>query len=138
MRPRRSLTAMVLLVVVSLLLPVATVSAQPPPPCGDVQLIWARGTADPEDDAAGNVANLALLDRIDESGLSYSRYRLGTEGGFGGFNYPAAGNGFEFVLEATGIDSEVYSNSRDAGVAEFLAYMATRTARATACRTTAT
>ena len=127
MRSRRSRIATVLLVVLSLTLPVATVRAQTPPACADVQLIWARGTSDPENDAAGNVANEKLEDRLADSGLSFNRFRLGFEEGFGGFDYPAAGNRFEFLLEATPIDSEVYSNSKDAGVAEFLAYMAART-----------
>jgi Mg-chelatase subunit ChlD len=45
----------------------------------------------------------------------------------GPFQYPAVGNGFEFILEVAG-GSEVYEDSRDEGIAEFLTYMASRTA----------
>lgn len=104
MDPRRSVTASALLLVSSLLFPVDYVSAQPPPLCGDIQLIWARGTNDPEDDDPGNVAFTKLQGRISTSQVSFSRYRLGTENGFLGYECPATGGALEFILEATPLD----------------------------------
>ena len=130
MRSRAVVSAYVSLVVLTLLGPVQPVAGDVQHPCGDVQLIIARGTGDVLDEAGGfsNVVEAELVGRLSTSGLSVSAYELGKPPDSGPFQYPADGNGFEFLLELSPIDSEVYRNSRDEGVSELVAYMADRTA----------
>jgi hypothetical protein len=89
MRLRRSVTASVLLVICSILLPSGRVAADQEQPCGDTQWIHARGSGDSVNDDFFNRVNQQLSDRLDIPPIAYSTYQLGKDGGFGGHEYPA-------------------------------------------------
>ena len=107
------------------LLPVSAAVADNQALCGDVQLVWARGTSRVPDDIDVTEANNSLADRFGP-GISYSLYQLGKGGGTSGFNYPAAGEGFGFFLEWNDLDFGAYHDSKEAGKQELDAYLSQR------------
>lgn len=129
MRSRRSAIATFLLVIGSLLLPAGRVAADQEALCGDVQLVHARGTGDQVNDDFFLRVDDQLRNRLGTPPISYSTYQLGKDGGFGGFDYPAAGDRMEFLLEASLNASQLYQDSRDEGIAELVAYLNHRTAQ---------
>jgi hypothetical protein len=82
MRSRRAVGAFVSLFVWTLLGPVPPVAADLQHPCGDVQLVIARGTGDQLNEPAGfaSVVEAELDGRLSTSGLSliYLRARHAT------------------------------------------------------------
>lgn len=110
MHSRRSIIASMLLVASSLTISPGNAAADQEALCGDVQLIHARGIGDVANDLPFFTrVNEQLTDRlgIEPNGpIGYSTYRLGKDGGYGGFEYPAAGEAIERIMEATPLGSE--------------------------------
>lgn len=106
----------------------APVAVAAPPPCGDVQVIWARGAGQPLNDTP--LANFYERDLTGPDGrispeVTVSLYELGNPG-FGGFAYPAAAGAWEFLT--AGADWAPYNQSVDEGAHELDAYLSDRTA----------
>jgi Mg-chelatase subunit ChlD len=116
---------MALLVAFSLLVPSGRIAADEEAFCGDVQLVWARGTSTPPDDPTFQEVDESLASRLGGD-ISYSVYQLGRLGGTDGFDYPAAGDGFHFFLEWTDFDIGDYHASKEEGKQELDAYLTRR------------
>ena len=120
---RAILAAIVALSLLQTLAPV--VAAVQDPFCSDVQLIWARGSDhDPGDDQFAFV-NAELQDRLG-AGVSYQVYELGADGGFGGYQYPAIGQGLDLIFEYTDIVAGEYAASVAEGRSELEAWLTHR------------
>jgi hypothetical protein len=113
--------------------------AAPPPvarattePCGDVHVIWARGSgaqigSDAQFDQFYSTDLTGPNGRIG-AGVTVSAYQLGQDGGFGGFQYPAAGDNWTLVTGGFPILGPEYENSVGQGRQELVAYATDRVA----------
>ena len=101
-------------------------------PCGDVQVIWARGSgavvnADPQfnqfygSDLTGPNGRIA-------AGVSVSPHQLGQDGGYGGFQYPAAGDWQTLLTGEFPFLGGAYKDSVAQGRQELIAYASNRVA----------
>ena len=134
----------VLTLVLSLVLNAAILTIAPVPlvradtPCGDVLVVYARGSTyvlndsdfrafyqDPNDPTVGVVA------RVNCAAVVINSYQLGSNGGYGGFRYDAVGDIATLAQSAIPfLPGSAYDNSVAQGVGELRAYV---TDRAAAC-----
>jgi hypothetical protein len=128
---RRLSPFMAALLLGMLALPSAPIAVRAADPCGDVQLIWARGSGEVfgSTTSSGFQFSSDLTSRL-PAGLVFSFHELGGAGS-GGFSYPAAG---DIATLADGlfpiIPGSPYGDSVAQGRGEFDSYVA---ARAAAC-----
>lgn len=123
------------LAAVGLLLALAAPMSSPSPvraadaPCGDVQLIFARGSNQDLGDIDFSAVNRDLTARIDPAGVIYSAYQLGEDDGHGGFQYEAQGS-LEVLAQAPFplLPENAYYNSVEEGRQELVAYLTDRAA----------
>jgi hypothetical protein len=97
------------------------------PACGDVQMIWARGSGFDVDSADFRQFDLDLKSRI-ASSVSYSTYQLGRDGGYGGYSYPARGDFMALVDAQWWLPTNPYDSSVSEGRSELVAYLSDRAA----------
>ncbi len=118
---------LVALVLVGSSLPV-TVTVADAAACGDVHLVWARGSNQPFGGFDFNTFNSDLRSRVGAD-VVVTDYQLGKDGGFGGFAYPAAGS-LEVLAQAPFpfLPDNAYYASVEEGRAELVAYLADRAA----------
>lgn len=106
------------------------------PFCGDVQLIWARGTGVPIGNGNTDVQFEAVDTNLRGNGslpgrlggdISYSSYQLGLDGGFGSFAYPAGGEEWGLFWQWADPSAGEYAESVAQGRSELEAYLNHRT-----------
>lgn len=108
-------------------IPVQAVAATEP--CGDVQLIWGRGTneATPPSDSRRKFET-DLSNRLGTD-ASFSTYELGQDSGFGGFKYEAQGDLATLIDAEWWLPGNPYDNSVNQGRQELIAYLSDRAAQ---------